>query len=208
MDIARDSFTGPQWQPLPQHSPDLGGPIVKHPTAGGDWYLVNGRALCRSAGLAYYNAVPASADYSVEATVVAFSSIGATGVAGRIDIGSSNFYYLYIKQGNGELVLAKMVDGVPATLDVELMTFGASASGTSHVLRLEMVGTAIKGYVGGVEMVSATDSTFAAAGRGGIRAPAISDTETGKHIDSLRIYDSTSPPVTAATAGYARVVGL
>ena len=208
MDLASDTYTGPQWQPLPAHAPEFGGPIVKHPTAGGDWYLVNDRAVCRAPGLVYYAVVPASADYVVEADVVAFSGVGATGVAGRIDPTSSNFYYLYIKQGNGELVLAKMVNGVPTTLDVEVMTFGASEAGTVHRLRLTMAGTSLLGYVNGVPYVSATDSTHSAIGRGGIRAPAISDTTTGKHVDNLLIWDATSPPVTAATAGYARVVGL
>lgn len=189
--FAQATFASTDWQILTATSPVKGGPWVTHPTAGGNFYVVANRALCRSAGLNYISGTPGSADYSVSADVVIFSSIGDTGVAGRISTSSSNFYYAYLKAGNNEAVLAKMVGGLPANLGSWFQTFNA---GTTYVLTLDMVGTTIRLLIDGVQRVSVTDSTFASAGRAGIRCPTISDVGTGKHLDNFIATDTSTAP--------------
>lgn len=193
-DYAVDTYTDTNWQLLTSHAPSSGGPIVKHPTAGGNCYTVNGRAIFRSPGVNYYSATPASADYTVSADVVIFSSIGSAGVVGRCNTGSSTFYHAYINQGNDELALVKWVAGAPANIESKFgMGFSASASGVTYTLALVMTGTALDVYVNGVKEIDNTDSAITAAGKGGIRAGIISDTYTGKHIDNFRLYDATTP---------------
>lgn len=191
---AADSFSDTNWKLVTDHSPTLGGPIVKHPTDGGNWYTVNNRALCRAPGLVYYDTTPASADYTVQATVVLFSSIGSAGVVGRVNTGQSTYYHAYINAGNDELVLVKRVAGTWTNIESKFgMGFSASASGVSYTLALEMDGTALNVYINGGLEIDNTDSAITAAGKGGIRAGIISDTYTGKHIDNFSIFDDTTP---------------
>lgn len=207
---ALDSMTGAAsgWQgPLSSHTPEQGGPITQHPTAGGLFYIVNHRAVCRSAaagkGVMIYGATPASADYSVQADVRIFDATGAVGIVGRCSATASTFYYAYITNNNSELVLAKMVGGAITTLDT-FNSAGFFDAGSTYELTLEMTGTAIKAYVNGVERCSATDSAITAAGRGGIRGINLSDTSTGKHLDNFTIFDATTPPSLARSS----IVGL
>lgn len=189
---------GTGWKgPLSSHSPELGGPIVQHPTAGGLFYAVNNRAVCRSAaagkGVMYYSGAPASADYSVQADIRIFDATGAVGIVGRCSTTASTFYYTYITNNNSELVLAKMVGGAITSLDT-FNSAGFFAAGSTYTVELRMAGTSIKVFVDTVERCDATDSAITAAGRGGIRGINLSDTYTGKHIDNVRVYDSTTPP--------------
>ena len=205
-DYALDTYTDTDWKPLVSHAPTLGGPIVKHPTGGGDWYTVGGRALCRAPGVNYYNATPASADYTVQADIRILSSIGSAGVVGRVNPGTGTWYHAYLAPGNDELVLAKWVGGYASNIESKFgMGFSSNAT---YTLALEMIGTALNVYINGVLEIDNTDSSITAAGKGGIRAGVISDTGTGKHIDNFRIYDTTTPPVAPAGRSFGRIIGL
>ena len=191
-----DSYTDSTWLPLTSHSPELGGPIVKHPAGSASWYIVNGRAICRNFGPVYYSGAPATADYTVEATVRIFTTVTSPadlnlGIAGRMSTSADTYYALYYQAG--ELVLIKRVNGVTATA-LDIWTTTLTGGGTNYTFALEMIGTAIKGYVNGVERVSATDSAITAVGRGGLRSNGINDTSTGNHIDNFRVFDATTPP--------------
>jgi hypothetical protein len=203
-------MTDSAWQPLTAHSPETGGPIVSHPTAGGQFYIVNGRAVCRAApagkGVMYYSGTPASADYSVQADLRIFDATGAAGIVGRCSTSASTFYYAYVTNNNGELVLAKMVGGAITSLDT-FNSPGFFAAGSTYSIRLTMAGTSIKAFVDGVERCSVTDSGITAVGRGGIRGINLSDTGTGKHLDNFLVYDAATPP-TAAGRSHAMIIGL
>ena len=207
---ARDTYSaGTGWRgALSSHNPEQGGPIVSHPTAGGLFYLVNNRAVCRSAdsgkGVMYYSGPPASADYTVQADITIFSATGAVGIVGRCNTTASTFYYTYIHNNNGELVLAKMVGGAITSLDT-FNSPGFFEAGSTYTVELIMVGTSITVDVDGVNRCSATDSAITAAGRGGIRGINISDTSTGKHIDNFAVTDAS---VAATGRSYAVLVGL
>lgn len=207
--VATDSFTEKDnWKILTDHSPEMGGPIVNHPLAPGTFYVVNGRAICRGAaqykGVNYYAGVPASADYTVSASVRVFDASGDCGVAGRIVPNAWTFYYLYLKGAN-ELVMAKMVGGNPTTL-ATFVSAGFFAAGQSYLIALEMIGTAIKGYVDGVVRTSATDSAITGVGRGGLRGVFTSDTSAGKHLDGFSIVDTSTPSSRRTARGL--IVGL
>ncbi len=200
--FASDTYTGVDWITIQASGATLGGPIVDHPNEDGNWYVYGNRALCRTAGLAYYSGPPASADYAVQATITIKSSIGSTGVAGRISTTAQTYYTAYIEQSTGKVVLAKRINGAITTLGVSTSTYGIG----THVLALDMVGTTIRALVGGVQVVSVTDSSITAAGKAGIRAPVISNLDTGKHLDD---FIATDTSVAATGRSYAiGMVGL
>lgn len=202
--FASDTYTGTDWITINAKGAILGGPIVDHPNEDGAWYIYGNRALCRTAGLCYYAGTPASADYSVSADIVIKSSAGSTGVAGRISTTQRTYYTAYIEQTTGIVVLAKRVNGAITGLGVSDDSFGVG----THRLTLDMVGTTIRALIDGVEVVSVTDASITAAGKAGIRAPVISDTTTGKHLDNFVATDTSTPPAAAAGMSFGRVIGL
>lgn len=188
--FAQASFTGVDWTPLVATSPVKGGPWVQHPNEPGNWYLYQNRALCRTAGLAYLDGPPGAADYFISVDIIIKSAIGSTGVAGRISTSAQTYYTAYIEQTSGKVVLAKRVAGAITSLGVSTATYGVG----TWTLTLDMVGTTIRALINGVQVVSVTDSSIAAAGKAGIRAPVISDTTTGKHLDNFVATDTSTPP--------------
>lgn len=198
--FASDTFNGTNWQTINAKGANLGGPITNHPNESGNWYIFDNKALCRTAGLVYYGGTPSSADYSVTATITVKSSIGSTGVTGRISTTGQTYYSAYIEQGSGYVVLMKRVNGAVTSLGVSAATYGIG----DHVLTLDMVGTTIRALIGGVAVVTASpDSSITAAGKAGFRAPVISDTTTGKHLDTFVATDTST-----AAAGRSMVVGI
>lgn len=198
--FARDTYTGTNWQTINSAGADLGGPIVNHPDESGNWYIYANKALCRSAGLVYYSGTPSSADYSVTADITVKSSIGSTGVAGRISTTAKTYYAVYIEQTSNKLVLIKYVNGAITRLGP--LSSSSYGIGT-HTLTLDLNGTTIRALVGGVEILNQTDSSINAAGKAGIRAPVISDTTTGKHVDNFIAEDAS-----VAATPRSSIVGL
>lgn len=156
-------------------------------TTGGTWtngggsasspiFSGSGANVREASGLiaqCYLPVTPASADYSVQVDILTESggSDSASGVIGRKTADSVGTFYLadYYDAptaGSRQWRLYKFVSGTPTSLGSYTQNLGASATAT---VKLEMIGSAIKVYVGGVERISATDSSITAAGRAGIR---------------------------------------
>ena len=97
-------------------------------------------------------------DQWVEADVKPISHDGSNrfyGVVARY-ADASNYYYLILRTNN-TVELKKLVGGSATTLD----TAGfASSTGNWYTLRLEVVGTSLKGFVNGQLLVEATDAEF------------------------------------------------
>jgi hypothetical protein len=182
-----DSMAGVNWTPFTSHTIDQGGPATNHPSESGAWYIYGGKALCRTPGLVYYDGTPLSANYTVYADVYILTSTGSTGVAGRISTTAQTYYTAYFEKTTNKVVLAKRVNGAITTLGVTSAVYSGY-----HYLELDMNGTTIRALVDGVQVLSVTDSSITAAGKGGIRAPVVSDYNTGKHIGYFEIYDATS----------------
>lgn len=200
-----DSMTGTNWQDLNTRTGELGATWTKHPsTPSTRWYIYANRVHCGVFGNMYASGVPASSDYTVEWTNRIYTTVTSPsnlnlGGAGRMSTSADTYYMLYYQAG--ELILAKRVTGTTTTLDAWISTL--TGGGTDYTFALEMNGTAIKGYVNGVQRVSATDSDITAVGRAGIRSNGINDATTGNHIDNFRVYDATTPPT-----GRSYVIGL
>lgn len=200
--FASDTFTDAAGTALASHTADLGGPWVDHPATAGLSVISNeNRARNSSTPAMYYlTAAPASADYDVEAVLHVKSVIAGefSGPVGRLDTSGDTHYWATYRQSTGEWVLQKRVGSTATNLGTFTQTLSV---GTSYTVKLEMRGTAIKVYVGGVERISATDAAITAAGRAGFRlGGATQSNTTGIHIDSLSAVDVVVAPAAGASA--------
>lgn len=145
----------------------------------------------------YYNAAPASADYSVFADIVA-KSINATSriaIVGRLSSTAITGYFLSFRQDSDEVQLWKVVAGTFTQLDSAPWTFTDEAV---YAAELRLTGTSIRGFVDGVEVVSATDSAVTAAGFAGLRAYNVSTAGSDAqdlHFDNFEAVDPDGTPV-------------
>lgn len=96
------------------------------------------------------------------------SATGAPWILARVDAGGTNFYQVGTNQGGSLLRIGKTVSGTFTELANRTRT--APASGTQEKWRMEVEGADIRFYVNGVLMLSANDTTFASAGRIGLRS--------------------------------------
>ncbi len=142
---------------------------------------------------------PASADYDVTAPlfyVGTFIDEHIAGVCGRLHATDVTYYTVWYElQPAGSLArweLVKFVEGVKTVLD----TFDqALSTSTTYIVKLEMRGTALKGYIDGVERLSATDGAITAANSAGLawysdRADACTNT-SGYHFTDFDAADPT-----------------
>lgn len=189
-------MTGTNWSSLAAHTGELGATWTQHPTLGGTWYIYGNKVHCGVAGGLYASGTPASADYSVQCDYTMYTDIASIAICGRMSTSASTFYYVYYL--SNELVLAKQVNGVITSLGTDVT--GIMTNGNTYVLKLEMIGSAIKAYVNGVQKISATDSAITAAGKAGVRSAGANDAGTGKHIDNFLAFDTSSAVIIQSRA--------
>ena len=176
MTTFNDNFTntGAASADLTTHTADSGETWARHTTETGALVAnaTNDRTIASSATTALYKSTwtPGSADYDVTGTLVKVgTNEGLTYLCGRMDATVGTYYSFghYIFGASSSWYLAKFVAGSGTVL----ASYAAvPADGSSSTCKLEMRGTAIKGYVDGVERCSVTDSAITAAGLIGIRA--------------------------------------
>jgi len=201
----RDTMTDANWRDLHLHTGEVGASWTRHPsTPNSRWYIFDNRVHCGVAGALYASGVPAVSDYTVACDYTIYTDIASISICGRMSTSDDTMYYAYYL--GGELVLVKRVAGAITTLGVWISTL--TGGGTTYGLALQMIGTAIKVFLNGIERISAIDSSITAAGRGGVRSAGVNDAGTGKHIDNLVLSDTSSTPAPGASSrGYSYVIG-
>lgn len=211
-----DTFAGAAGSTLQSRNGEIGATWTKHGWSE-DAVLTSAGRL-RKAGTASFaaiyttSAVPASADYTVEADVHVASALtdDMAGVVGRFvtSNGIDTFYVARYQTNEQRWALYGVVNGSWTWLgasSVQVLT-----PGTSYRLSLAMSGTSIRMLVNGVQQVSVVDSSIPGVGRGGVglglgpSATTVTDT-TGLHLDNFQVTPSladaagTSPGI--ATGG-------
>lgn len=200
--FGRDTMTGTGYADLDdplEHSPEVGGPWVRNPaTPSTRWYLQGNQCHCGESGAVYISGNPPGADYYAECDYIIYNdnTVGA-GLAVRQSTSDLTMYLT--RYEGGRYLLAKFVAGVYT----ELGSYTVNHLGTTHKLRLEVTGTAIKVYVDGVLRISVTDSSIAAAGKAGLTAGAANDVGFGRHIDNFIAVDGA-----AASAARSAILGI
>ena len=198
-----DSFTSPPATTLAAHTGELGATWTRwvNDTLTGV-ITAEGRLRKSNAtgGVAYYtSAVPASADYLVEADlhVKSIATPDSIGVLGRMDLaattGSGTHYLARYDTVNARWDLAKNVNGTGTILGSFAQVL---APGATYRIGLDMKGTTIRLLVDGVERVLRTDASVTVTGRSGVRlgaasSSAIQSDTQGLHLDNVRV----TPPL-------------
>jgi pectate lyase len=137
--------------------------------SGGSWSVVaDGSRAYQQSGTSSDARALVGGSWANQAVQVRVKPSGFNGSARHVDVlaraqNTSNYYYLALSD-SGSVTLGKRVGGGFTTL--------ASASaavpvGTWQTVRLEAFGSALRGFVGNTELVTATDSTFT-SGRAGV----------------------------------------
>jgi hypothetical protein len=183
--FAQDSFAGINGADLNSRNDDLGNSWSR---AGG---TANAAVLDTSTSpnsargnglgsLAYYknSGTPASADYTVQATIFVKGATTSTAVSmlGRVSTNSTadDTYYQASATYNGSaqaaVQLFKKIAGVVTQLGSDFLHTWASGD----VIKLVMSGTTIKVNLNGTDVITVTDSAIAAAGFSGVRLNASS----------------------------------
>jgi hypothetical protein len=187
-EFVNDTFTGTTGTALISHSGETGATWTVHPSWSSSNIVIDTANRIRSnatGGSVYYSSgIPQIADYSVQANVTLLSSAGNyTGLVGRLSTSANTFYMFEYDNVASNWQLYKFVNGFPTLLNSSNSSFGSV--GTTHTIKLTMIGTAITGYVDGVQTVTATDGSITVAGRAGIVTAGLVTDSTGQHLDNF-----------------------
>lgn len=148
------------------------------------------RGTNASAQYTWSTDLPPSADYWVQADVKIISTTKTEriGIIGRASNSARTFYMLRISTNGSSTAAIQLWKAVGATFTQLGSDYSVTLTGLpTYTLRLEMIGTAIKGYVNGVERISVTDTAITTAGRIGLYQSTdevVTDT-SGVHYDNL-----------------------
>ncbi|MEV4627843.1 family 16 glycoside hydrolase [Micromonospora sp. NPDC049523] len=161
--------------------------------SGGSWSVVTDGSLAyrqsgQSSDARTLVGQPTWGDYGVQARVKPTGFNGANrhvGVVARAQ--SSSSYYALVVTSGGAVQLVKRAGGDPVALGT-----GSAAVpvGTWATLRLDAVGSSLRGYVNGNLVVQATDSGFS-SGRAGLATSYASAS-----FDDVEVATVTGPPPT------------
>jgi pectate lyase len=147
-----------------------GGTATGWSASGGSWSVATDESqVYRQAGTgADARALTGTAtwtDYAVQARVKPTAFSGSNRFAAVLARVQSNTSYYYLALRSNNTVELKRLDGGSSTaLDTASLTV---AAGTSYTVRLEVSGSALRGYVNGALVTEASDSRWA-AGRIGV----------------------------------------
>ena len=141
--------------------------------------------------------VPASADYDVQA-IIKRNGSGSGYVVGRAG-NSQHTCYLFGYNTAGHYEMYSVVNDAYTPIGTNFTA--AVANGDVVDILLQMRGTAIKGFVGGVERISATSSSITAVGSAGISGYNGGGTMEFDSMTALDVAagDTTAPTLTSPT---------
>ena len=171
--VSSDTFTGTSGATLQSHTGEIGATWAKHAISATDAVITpNGRIRKSgntSGALYYSSAVPTSADYTVEADVFVASILNndQIGLVGRLDpTGNGTFYATYYDESTQKWSLVRVINGAPTVIQTQASGAALTAN-TTYRVGLSMTGSTIRLLINGVQLLSGTDTTITAAGRGG-----------------------------------------
>ncbi|MGC5010069.1 family 16 glycoside hydrolase [Streptosporangium sp. DT93] len=157
--------------------------------SGGSWSVTtDGSRVYRQSGTGADSRAIAGTGWSNQAVQARVRPITFNG-AGRYAAvlaraqSTGNYYYLGLSNA-GSVVLGKRAGGGSTVLDTAPATVTA---GTWYTVRLEAFGSTLRGFVNNVEVVSATDSTFA-SGKAGLAGY-----YTSASFDDVQVTDVAGP---------------
>jgi hypothetical protein len=152
--FVNDTFSGATGGALSAHTGEVGATWTNHPSFSTADPVITAQNRVRgpaAAALVYASGVPATADYSVQADVVARSAGSGSdcGPAGRINTSTADCYRSPLS--GLTLFQQKIVGGSTTTLGS--FVYGSLATDQVLAVKQEMIGTSIVTYEGGVARI-------------------------------------------------------
>lgn len=190
-DFVFDTFTETSDITLASHTPETGGAITKHPDASyTSTFTVIGatdRVFQNDISAYYYAATPTSADYYVQADVVAISVTPTTniGQCGHVNTTTNSMICVRVNLSNGAYELREIISGTGSTIGTSTTSF--PTAGQTKVVKLIFAsgGTTAAISVDGTVIISPTTISVTAAGKVGMRASGAGSSSAGIHLDNL-----------------------
>ena len=138
---------------------DFSGDLSQWNFVSGTWAIEGEELSQNETASGYYTAYAGASwtDVIVEAKVKLIGGHAFGAVLARY-VDASNYYRLNIRTDSDRVQLAMMKNGVPRIIDEKAFT---PSLGIWYELRLEIVGSTLRGYVDDVEYVSGTNEEFA-----------------------------------------------
>ncbi|HEX2084476.1 MAG TPA: RHS repeat-associated core domain-containing protein [Solirubrobacteraceae bacterium] len=174
-----DTFTDTSGKTLQTHTPQRGGPWVKHPSTTGDAVInAAGRVRRNTTGTAMYtlSAVPQSADYDVEtdlyvASLDPQSKDEVVSLVARADPTTRNYYEATydFDPAKGRWCIYRVTPSLRTEIGCAAPAQSMYAAGQTHRAVFRLRGNRLAVVVDGAELVTAIDSTITAAGRAGLK---------------------------------------
>lgn len=182
-----DTFTDTNSTLITSHTSDSNNTwVLQSGTTGSHAIIVNNRVYGQASTNVYRSSfVQPSADYQVygKFDIVGSPATWGAGITGRATAdNTATFYCVRYDSVARNWLLFKSVSGVVTTLATWAETFNSG----SRYITLRMQGSSIKGFINGVERLSATDATITEAGSAGLRLSIISSLTAGLHVDFIQ----------------------
>lgn len=198
MAFVSDTFTDTAGTALTAHTPDTGGAWAKFYTTGypGDADIISGGLLGAAdtdndQGFFYNAATPPSADYVVRGQVTTGSSLSdlsleiapflmarLTGQGTSTWDGYQSILYVTSTTGDVEVRLARVDNGTGTQIDTAWTSAGYLAINSTYEWEFRLNGSSLEVWFDGVKRLEATDATYSAAGKVGIR---LQNLDTGRN---------------------------
>lgn len=189
-DFATDTYTEtPAGVTLASHIPELGGAITKHPGAAyvSTATINEATDTVFPAGTTayYYAGTPTSADYYVQADVIAVSitSINAA-ICGHMDTTADTMVCVRINNGTS-WDLREINAATGSTLATSTTSLPTTGQTKTIRLNFSVGGTKASVNVDGVEVIPATTISVTSAGKVGLRFSGGAGPSSGFHFDNF-----------------------
>jgi hypothetical protein len=191
--IVLDTFGGGGIVSLASHPSDSG--AAWEQTAGSSIALVTGGRVAHDntpPELRYLASIaPVMADYDVEADAIPVTTNRAAVVAisarGTSEMDGGYLFSIdHLADGTFTPTMTRIAKGIPTDLPCDSSLF-TSVLGRRYRLRLRVRGSSITGWIDGFRVCAATDSTFEAPGKAGLRFVGAGDATEGLHVDNFLV---------------------
>lgn len=193
--FASDDFTDTDGTVITSHTATSGGPWVRWDATVGQFQINGNRCRPNTSGncLAYITQGPVTAEYDVEADIVARSHIAgsAWGIAGRMSTGQPTYYLVQYFETDRKFYLSRVVNNAFTNLTSVAVTLTIDQP---YRVRLQIRDEIKRVFVDGAEILSTTENLITAAGKAGIRSFQSAGNTTGYHLDNFSARDLYSAP--------------
>lgn len=188
--FVNDTMTEGSDTTLASHTPELGGPITRHPDSAYTSFVITvdsatDEGFPTGTTAYYYAATPPSADYDVDMVMHTWTIENVNfGPCGHMDTTANTM--VCVRQNSGtSWDLREISAGSASTIGTSALDLPNAGDTKTLTVRFSNGGTKAELLVDGVSRVAATTITVTSAGKVGMRASSGTSSSTGFHVNSI-----------------------